>query len=757
LKISIYRMGRGEIRYLVLVVIAIVQAFCEPVSAQSPQKFSYQELVRDATNVILLNQTIGMQVSILQGSPVAAAVYSERHTPTTNANGLASIEVGTGSFPSGNFLTISWSSGPYFVKTEIDPAGGTAYSLTNTTQLLSVPYALYAKTLNYNNLSNKPVIDGTETKIISGTTITVGGVGSTATPYVVNFVTHSVTQAERIAIATPYTGQFVWCSNCGPSGELQLYNGTAWINMCGGAAAPVLPSVTTTAVSAITAYTATSGGNVTSDGGGAVTARGVCWSTSVSPTTADSKTADGAGMGSFVSLITGLIPGTTYYVRAFATNSTGTAYGTQQSFTAPLLPSLTTTAASSILVSSAASGGNITSDGGLPVTARGVCWSIYSNPTTADPKTIDGTGIGIFVSSITGLTFSTTIYVRAYATTSAGTAYGNQISFTTPNLAVGDAYQGGIVAYLLKAGDLGYVPGVTDGFIAAPSDHAAGAVQWGCHGTDIGGAATAERTFIGGGLDNTLEIRSNCSEPNRAAYLCIDLVLNGYDDWYLPSRDELGVMYFSRATIGGFAAASYWSSTENGAPLSATYANYIDFNSGFPSGDLKNTTKRVRPIRSFLMIGELWGGGRIAYIFKPGDPGYVPGETHGLIAATADQSAGLQWYNGSNTTTGAIATALGTGAANTTTIVTIQGAGSYAAKLCADYTIGLYSDWHLPSKEELNKIYPNKTAVGGFFNANYWSSSEDTNSQAWAQLFTDGTQSSQTKNNTYRVRAVRTF
>ena len=195
-----------------------------------------------------------------------------------------------------------------------------------------------------------------------------------------------------------------------------------------------IPTVTTTAVSSITANTAVSGGNVTSDGGAPVTSRGVCWSTSTNPTTSNSTTIDGSGIGVFSSSLTGLVVNTTYFVRAYATNSQGTAYGNVVSFTTIVgasIPTVTTTAVSSITANTAVSGGNVTSDGGAPVTSRGVCWSTSTNPTTSNSTTIDGSGIGVFSSSLTGLVVNTTYFVRAYATNSQGTAYGNVVSFTT--------------------------------------------------------------------------------------------------------------------------------------------------------------------------------------------------------------------------------------------------------------------------------------------------------------------------------------
>lgn len=196
-----------------------------------------------------------------------------------------------------------------------------------------------------------------------------------------------------------------------------------------------MPTVSTKSVTGITASSASCGGEVTNSGGGTISARGVCWSTSQSPTISDSHTTDGTGTGEFTSSITGLNNNVTYYVRAYATNENGTAYGEENSFTTQEgLAVVTTTDITNITATSASSGGEITDDGGYSITARGVCWSTSQNPTISDAHTSDGTGIGSYTSSLTSLTYNTTYYVRAYATNTKGTSYGEEKNFTTSKL-----------------------------------------------------------------------------------------------------------------------------------------------------------------------------------------------------------------------------------------------------------------------------------------------------------------------------------
>jgi len=220
---------------------------------------------------------------------------------------------------------------------------------------------------------------------------------------------------------------------------------------------PVVPTLTTAALTAITGNAAAGGGNVTVSGGAEVTARGVCFSsTNQTPTVADTKTSDSKGTGAFTSALSSLKGNTTYYVRAYATNSAGTGYGAVVSFkTLVDLPVVTTTEVTAVSKTGALSGGAVTYDGGGTVTARGLAWGTTANPTIAGTKIDGGTGLGAFVSTLTALQKFTTYHVRAYATNSVGTAYGADIQFTTladiltwniPGNYVGASYPGTTMA-----------------------------------------------------------------------------------------------------------------------------------------------------------------------------------------------------------------------------------------------------------------------------------------------------------------------
>ena len=195
----------------------------------------------------------------------------------------------------------------------------------------------------------------------------------------------------------------------------------------------LLATVVTTSATNVTYTSASVGGEVRSDGGTTVTERGVVYSTSSKPTTSNSKKRSGSGTGAYSVELSDLSEGTTYYVRAYAINSKGTAYGEQVSFTTKgySLPTVVTTSVTNVTYTSASVGGEVTNDGNTTVTERGVVYSTSSNPTISNSKKRSGSGTGAYSVELSDLSEGTTYYVRAYAINSKGTAYGEQVSFTT--------------------------------------------------------------------------------------------------------------------------------------------------------------------------------------------------------------------------------------------------------------------------------------------------------------------------------------
>jgi hypothetical protein len=511
--------------------------------AQAPQKMSYQAVVRDAANALIINQEVGIQISLLQGSVSGDAVYVETQAPTTNDNGLFSIEIGAGALVSGSMTTIDWSKGPYFIHTETDPTGGTNYTITGTSELLSVPYALHAATaeqltggqLDSAGIATMGYVAGPKT-IDTKLDETAVDAFVANNGYLTQEKDSSVTNEIELPtggnsgqiLSTDGSGTYSWIEGVlkpgTATGQITYWDGTAWVVVAPGTSLP----------------------------GNQVQTFGFC-------------------------------------------NGVPT-WGTCPAV-APILSS--TTAASAITGTTVSSGGVISDDGGASVTARGVAWGTNTSPTISGSYTVDGTGTGTFTSSLTGMTVNTTYYVRAYATNSVGTAYGAEISFTTSaSLFNGDTYQGGVVAYLFQEGDAGYVAGEMHGLIVATEDQTSFLVKWynGVN-TDV-----TTGTAIGTGLANTNAIITSqggtAGSYAYAAGICADYsVTEGgvtYDDWFLPSKDELNVIYENQTNIGDF-SKSYWSSSQ----YDITNVWWQYFTNGNQRNSPKSYADRVRAVRSF--------------------------------------------------------------------------------------------------------------------------------------------------------------
>lgn len=366
-----------------------------------------------------------------------------------------------------------------------------------------------------------------------------------------------------------YSGKFICRPITNGNPEIKVLNNTnnnIQINNLLYKVSPLgEPVVVIDPAQSITYNSALISGNVISSGNGYVLSKGVCWNTSPTPTINNNYVYSGSGSLDFTSNITGLNRLTTYYVRAYARYQSGEVkYGNEISFTTSAsLPTITT---NNIILgtSSAASGGNITDDGGSSVTSRGVCWSSTPSPTVVNNKTIDGEGVGGFSSTISGITIGQIYYVRAYATNTAGTAYGNERKI---ELKIGDNHEGGKIAYILVSGDPGYNPSIQHGLIAAPNDQV---------------------------------VYPTYDFWNSAVAFCNNLTLNDKNDWRLPTIVELQKMYQNKDLIGGFATyiPIYWSSTNDIS--NSNYAMGIDFYNGQISPYYKSTYDlRVRAVRNF--------------------------------------------------------------------------------------------------------------------------------------------------------------
>jgi hypothetical protein len=516
--------------------------------------------------------------------------YSTGNNPQIS-NDTVQVGAGLGTF-SATLRNLNAGSTYYFRAFAVN-AGGVGYGLVQSFQTPALTTATITTNAVY-GISNQSAYSGGSISSDGGSAVTQRGVAydTTANPTTAGSITSDGTGAGNytsiMAGLMPSTVYYVCSYAINASGT--AYGQERSFQTTAQASGPVTyPSVLTHAVTK-TDSNHIMGGIVVDGGNSPITAQGICWNRTGTPTTVDSVvnfTPIGVGQYSLeVDLPQGC--NETFYVRAFAQNGAGTAYGQQVSTTNGFVPSLGASQLIQIGATTATLQTTIVASGGCAVTERGVCWSTSPGPTNGNPlfRTVCGSDTGTYSCQLSNLVPQTLYYVRAYMTNITGTYYGAEQSFTTDTtsaLYIGKPYAGGIIFDLDSAGQ--------HGLVCAPSSQ--GNYQWGCYGTDIPNTSTA----VGTGLSNTNFITFVCAERPIAASVCADLVLNGYSDWYLPSIGELQLMYsrLHLQGLGGFGGGWYWSSSQS----NPVFAWAMYFVNGNVANGSKDGSFPVRAVRAF--------------------------------------------------------------------------------------------------------------------------------------------------------------
>jgi len=943
--------------------LLFIICLCGNFYSQATESMSYQAIVRNQSQELIRNSKIGMRVSILIGSSSGMTVYSETHTPTTNANGIVSVEIGDGLQEKGFFETIDWARGPYFITIETDVLGGTNYTITATNQLLSVPYALFAKnsaSLAAGNKENQmmywngknwiAISPGTNNQFLTICNNEITWTDGLCPGQVEAIVCEEITKSrinlrqkifnDSIIVTIPYVG--------GDGGYIP---------------AQTIPST------GITGFTAKVQEGVLNSGYGKLTytisgstletgdatfelpiGNKTCTITFAVRTLLNAPKVLPIGSYYNGGLITYIFqPGDIGYINEdipryiiteaedkywnrFPWGCTGTEIngakgkhiGTGEQNTWDILKSCKEVGTAAdrcdkleldgfndwflpseeelLTIVNNVGGeksnwywsstqidgrysfriGNILYLAGgrkwesyntnkvQPLSTRAIRYSpptgiidellcdqvkisndtVYirdsadihieipytgSNGGACPTQTVYSSGVGGLKATIHGEMLSTVggrvkIHVNGIPDSIGKATFsftiGNKncsISFmVNGSRPIGSYYQGGIVAYILKPDDLGYIPNINRYIIVAPDDQSKNAM-YGCTNQWV-----KTNEGVGEGEQNTKNILSTCTNPAIAAELCNSLQLNGYDDWFLPNYSELGKLHNVRNNIViGLSKTNYWSSSQ----YSNSEAKVWNFGtwSGWALGFAKSKTSEyyVRAIRyapsnngridtlfcdkascdyfvdttknqqliipysggngglysgqtiqstgvygltafiksgnfsngngnliytitgkpnnqgrayfdiqiggkkctvSFLVdtlrIGTPYQGGKIAYIFKPGEIGYIEGETNGIIVATSDNKDLAEWGCNGKIINDANSNVIGRGLQNTINILTLCKTPKIAAEQCDGITINEYDDWFLPSIDELSKLFEHRAIIGGFEQTLYWSSTQ---------------------------------
>jgi len=449
--------------------------------AQSPHAFQYQAVLRESDGSLISEQDVELQIDLVQGTTDGTVVYSETHQIRTNILGLVTVAIGNGN-TTDVFSSIDWGDHSHFIKVWLNGVE------MGTTQLLSVPYAIYTETSGHARTFDVLLEKG----------------------------------------ETPCTAETKGAMRYNDSTDrVEFCNGSNWIALSGGLSVE-LARLTTRPVMEISTSSAISGGTILSNGGAEIFEKGICWNTTGAPDVSDTKSNDGSGSENYVSSMGPLTSNEVYFVRAYARNTMGTAYGDERSFTT--LVNVTETKNAEYINSTTFSSGGIHEAGGSgTITERGIVYGTVENPTKADQYAVSLDETGDFMVTVVDLE-DNTYHFRAYAINETGINYGPEKTYRN---------------HYVTESSIRIMPS---------------SVQFSrVYGDSFSPPAA---TSPDNGKTNTEALIAYWGTDATAAYICDTLTANGFTDWFLPSKEELNHVYLNKNTIGiAEPNAYFWSST----------------------------------------------------------------------------------------------------------------------------------------------------------------------------------------------------